>query len=82
LDPRGRWIHHDIAAVLNMLRRVVEKLKSKYIEAVKQALFAVDVEMLKELTEATLKAERPDVRPGLAPPPSARQVTWAPVSRP
>lgn len=57
-------------------------MKSKYIEAVKQALFAVDVEMLKELTEATLKAERPDVRPGLAPPPSARQVTWAPVSRP
>jgi transposase len=65
LCPRGHWIHRDVASVLNMLRKAVEKLEPKYAEAVKRALSTVNERQLEECSRHVLEAEghaqRPDV---------------------
>ncbi|MGC9119793.1 MAG: zinc ribbon domain-containing protein, partial [Thermoproteus sp.] len=65
LCPRGHWVHRDVAAVLNMLRKAVEELEPRYAEAIKRALSAVDERQLEEWSRQVLEAEgrkqRPDV---------------------
>ena len=60
LCPRSHWVHRDIAAVLNMLRRAVDKL-GEYGEAVRRALDAIDEKTLEEWAALVLRAERPAV---------------------
>ncbi|MGC8974499.1 MAG: hypothetical protein ACP5KY_09940, partial [Thermoproteus sp.] len=57
LCPYNHWVHRDIAAVLNMLKRATEKLDSKYAEVVKKVLSAVDEKMLEEWSRYVLEAE-------------------------
>jgi transposase len=59
LCPHNHWVHRDVAAVLNMLRRAADKLEEKYAEAVRRALSAVDVKALEEWSAEVLRAERP-----------------------
>ncbi|WP_428495305.1 hypothetical protein, partial [Pyrobaculum sp.] len=59
LCPRGHWVHRDVAAVLNMLWRAVERLEPEYSEIVKQALSTVDEKMLEEWSRLVLEAESP-----------------------
>ncbi|AET32026.1 zinc ribbon domain-containing protein [Pyrobaculum ferrireducens] len=58
LCPRGHWVHRDVAAVLNIMRRAAERLEPRYAEAVKRALSAVDVKALGEWSRSALEAER------------------------
>ncbi|MGC9051959.1 zinc ribbon domain-containing protein [Pyrobaculum sp.] len=58
LCPRGHWVHRDVAAVLNMLRKAVEELDEEYAEAVKRALSAVDERQLERWTAEVLETER------------------------
>lgn len=60
LCPRGHWVHRDIAAVLNMLRRAVDKL-GEYGEIVRKTLDALDEKTLEEWIALVLRAERPAV---------------------
>ena len=60
LCPRGHWIHRDIAAVLNMLRRAVDKL-GEYGEAIRRALDAIDEKTLEKWTALVMQTERPAV---------------------
>ncbi|MGC9119800.1 MAG: zinc ribbon domain-containing protein, partial [Thermoproteus sp.] len=57
--PRGHWVHRDVAAVLNIMRRAAERLEPRYAEAVKRALSAVDVKALEEWSRLVLEAESP-----------------------
>ncbi|MGC9119736.1 MAG: zinc ribbon domain-containing protein [Thermoproteus sp.] len=85
LCPHNHWVHRDIAAVLNMLRKAVKELDEKYAEAVRRALSAVDEKQLEEWSEAVLRAERtvpaprPDVPARASPmtPPGEETVTPA-----
>jgi IS605 OrfB family transposase len=65
LCPHNHWVHRDVAAVLNMLRRAAEELEPRYAEAVRKALSAVDERQLEEWSRQVLEAEgqkqRPDV---------------------
>jgi transposase len=63
LCPRRHWVHRDVAAVLNMLRKAVKELDEKYAEAVRRALSSVDEKQLEEWTAEVLRAERPAPRP-------------------
>ncbi|MGC9171219.1 MAG: hypothetical protein ACP5HD_10870, partial [Thermoproteus sp.] len=63
LCPRGHWVHRDVVAVLNMLRKAAEELEERYTEAVKQALSAVDEKTLEEWSRQVLEAEGPASRP-------------------
>ncbi|MGC9119769.1 MAG: zinc ribbon domain-containing protein, partial [Thermoproteus sp.] len=65
LCPRGHWVHRDVAAVLNMLRRAAEKLDEKYAEAVRKALSAVDEKTLEEWSRWVLEAESHTPRPDM-----------------
>jgi IS605 OrfB family transposase len=56
--PRGHRVHRDVAAVLNMLMRAVEKLEPTYAEAVKNAMSILDEKQLEMWTEAMLSVER------------------------
>ncbi|AET31633.1 zinc ribbon domain-containing protein [Pyrobaculum ferrireducens] len=57
LCPHNHWVHRDVASVLNMLRRAVEKLEPVCAEAVKRALSAVDEKTLEEWSQYVLEAE-------------------------
>jgi len=65
LCPRGHWIHRDVAAVLNMLRKAAEELEPRYAEAVKRALSAVDVKALEEWSRHVLEADSHTPRPAV-----------------
>jgi IS605 OrfB family transposase len=58
LCPRGHWVHRDVASVLNILRKVAERLEPKYAEAVRRVLFAVDEKQLERWTAEVLETER------------------------
>ncbi|MGC9119795.1 MAG: transposase, partial [Thermoproteus sp.] len=57
LCPHNHWVHRDVAAVLNMLRRVAERLGPKYAEAVRHALSTADERQLEEWSRYVLEAE-------------------------
>ncbi|MGC9050407.1 zinc ribbon domain-containing protein [Pyrobaculum sp.] len=59
LCPRGHWVHRDVASVLNMLRKVAERLEPKYAEAVRKALSEVDERQLEKWSTMVLMAEQP-----------------------
>ncbi|MGC8974497.1 MAG: zinc ribbon domain-containing protein, partial [Thermoproteus sp.] len=63
LCPRGHWVHRDVVAVLNILRKAAEKLDPRFAEIVKKALSAVDERRLEEWSRIVLQAERPASRP-------------------
>ncbi|MGC9052221.1 zinc ribbon domain-containing protein, partial [Pyrobaculum sp.] len=65
LCPHSHWVHRDVAAVLNMLRRAAEKLEPEYAEAVKRALSAVDEKTLEEWSQYVLEAESHTPRPAV-----------------
>jgi len=65
LCPHNHWVHRDVASVLNMLRKAVEKLDEEYAEAVKSALSAVDEKQLEEWSQYVLEAESHTPRPAV-----------------
>ncbi len=91
LCPRGHWVHRAVAAVLNMLRKAVERLEPEYAEAVKRALSAVDEEALEKWSaivlsvERVFKAQRPAVltrASPMTPPGTSSEGYRAPINRP
>ena len=60
LCPRGHWVHRDIVAVLNMLKKATDKL-GEYGEIVRKTLDALDEKTLEEWIALILRAERPAV---------------------
>jgi IS605 OrfB family transposase len=67
LCPHGHWVHRDVTAVLNMLRKAAKRLEGKYAEVIRRALSAVDEKTLEEWSRQVMEAEgasqaqRPDV---------------------
>ncbi|AET31516.1 zinc ribbon domain-containing protein [Pyrobaculum ferrireducens] len=58
LCPHGHWVHRDVAAVLNILKKAAEELEPKYAEVVRHALSTVDKRQLEEWSAIVLRAER------------------------